>query len=81
MCHEVCSINVNINAELEKFWKLEMTGIKESPSEDDDDKALQHFKTIWKIPYQTIWKIPVLICPSNYQSILEIFVLNAPLLK
>ncbi|KAL3998738.1 Pao retrotransposon peptidase family protein [Acanthocheilonema viteae] len=42
-------VNVNFNSELEKFWKLEMIGIQEPPTADDDDEALKHFKeTIYK---------------------------------
>uniref|UniRef100_A0AAF5Q6I1 DUF1758 domain-containing protein n=1 Tax=Wuchereria bancrofti TaxID=6293 RepID=A0AAF5Q6I1_WUCBA len=55
-----CSVNVNINSELEKFWKLEMIGIQESPTADDDDQALEHFK-------QTIIKQD-----GRYQAFLQI---------
>ncbi|VDK79292.1 unnamed protein product, partial [Onchocerca ochengi] len=34
----VSVVNVNFNSELEKFWKLEMIGIQESPTADDDDE-------------------------------------------
>ncbi|VDM98123.1 unnamed protein product, partial [Onchocerca ochengi] len=45
----VSVVNVNFNSELEKFWKLEMIGIQESPTADDDDEVLKHFKgTIYK---------------------------------
>uniref|UniRef100_A8PBY4 Uncharacterized protein n=1 Tax=Brugia malayi TaxID=6279 RepID=A8PBY4_BRUMA len=41
----VYSTNVNINSELENFWKLETIGIQESPQDDDDDdQTLKHFK-------------------------------------
>uniref|UniRef100_A0AAF5PJS3 Uncharacterized protein n=1 Tax=Wuchereria bancrofti TaxID=6293 RepID=A0AAF5PJS3_WUCBA len=53
-----CSVNVNINSELDKFWKLEMIGIQESPTADDDEQALKHFKqTIIKQDgrYQICW--------------------------
>ncbi|MCP9260246.1 putative Reverse transcriptase [Dirofilaria immitis] len=39
-----CSVNVNINFELEKFWKLETIAIQESSNADDDDQALKQFK-------------------------------------
>ncbi|MCP9261866.1 Pao retrotransposon peptidase family protein [Dirofilaria immitis] len=39
-----CPVNVNINFELEKLWKLETIGIQESPNADDDDQALKQFK-------------------------------------
>ncbi|MCP9259010.1 putative Reverse transcriptase [Dirofilaria immitis] len=37
-------VNVNINFELEKFWKLETTAIQGSPNADDDDHVLTQFK-------------------------------------
>uniref|UniRef100_A0AAF5Q590 DUF1758 domain-containing protein n=1 Tax=Wuchereria bancrofti TaxID=6293 RepID=A0AAF5Q590_WUCBA len=54
----VYSANVNINSELEKFWKLEATDIQEPSQADDDDQALKHFKrTIIKQGgrYQVCW--------------------------
>uniref|UniRef100_A0A1I7VRE3 DUF1758 domain-containing protein n=1 Tax=Loa loa TaxID=7209 RepID=A0A1I7VRE3_LOALO len=40
----IYSVNVNLNSELKKFWKLEMIGIHESPLADDDDRAIKHFE-------------------------------------
>uniref|UniRef100_A0A1I7VYG8 Integrase catalytic domain-containing protein n=2 Tax=Loa loa TaxID=7209 RepID=A0A1I7VYG8_LOALO len=46
----ICSVYTNPNSELEKFWRLEMIGIHESPTEDDDERAIDHFnKTIIKL--------------------------------
>uniref|UniRef100_A0A1I7VYM1 DUF1758 domain-containing protein n=1 Tax=Loa loa TaxID=7209 RepID=A0A1I7VYM1_LOALO len=46
----ICSMYTNPNSELEKFWRLEMIGIHESPTEDDDERAMDHFnKTIIKL--------------------------------
>ncbi|MCA4774573.1 DUF1759 domain-containing protein, partial [Wolbachia endosymbiont of Mansonella perstans] len=54
----ICSVYTNPNSELEKFWRLEMIGIHESPTEDDDERAIDHFnKTIIKLDgrYQVCW--------------------------
>uniref|UniRef100_A0A1I7W2I4 DUF1758 domain-containing protein n=1 Tax=Loa loa TaxID=7209 RepID=A0A1I7W2I4_LOALO len=54
----ICSMYTNPNSELEKFWRLEMIGIHESPTEDDDERAMDHFnKTIIKLDgrYQVCW--------------------------
>ncbi|VDM96320.1 unnamed protein product [Onchocerca ochengi] len=39
ICLSNATIKVNFASELERFWKLEMTGIRESPNADDDDEA------------------------------------------
>uniref|UniRef100_A0A1I7VPA4 Integrase_H2C2 domain-containing protein n=1 Tax=Loa loa TaxID=7209 RepID=A0A1I7VPA4_LOALO len=39
-----CAVNANFNSELEKFWKLEMIGIQEPPTADDEDQALTYYK-------------------------------------
>uniref|UniRef100_A0A1I7VRF8 DUF1758 domain-containing protein n=1 Tax=Loa loa TaxID=7209 RepID=A0A1I7VRF8_LOALO len=45
----ICSVYTNPNSELEKFWRLEMIDIHESPT-DDDERAIDHFnKTIIKL--------------------------------
>uniref|UniRef100_A0A1I7W063 DUF5641 domain-containing protein n=1 Tax=Loa loa TaxID=7209 RepID=A0A1I7W063_LOALO len=41
-----CAVNANLNSELEKFWKLEMIGIQEPPTADDEDQALTYYKRI-----------------------------------
>uniref|UniRef100_A0A1I7W2A6 DUF1758 domain-containing protein n=1 Tax=Loa loa TaxID=7209 RepID=A0A1I7W2A6_LOALO len=54
----ICSVYTNLNSELEKFWRLEMIGIHESPTEDDDERAIDHFnKTIIKLDgrYEVCW--------------------------
>ena len=63
---------------LEEFWKLETTGIKESisGSNEDDDCAIQNFKDIvrkkdgrYEVPWPWREKNPEL--PDNYQVALE----------
>ncbi|VDK80859.1 unnamed protein product [Onchocerca ochengi] len=54
----ICSVCTNPNLDLENFWKLEMIGIQESPTDNDDEQAMNHFKqTIIKLDgrYQVCW--------------------------
>ncbi|VDM96424.1 unnamed protein product [Onchocerca ochengi] len=54
----ICSVCTNPNLDLENFWKLEMIGIQESPTDNDDKQAMSHFKqTIIKLDgrYQICW--------------------------